>query len=259
MKFSKAAQLLEGVPYISNEHARQLYDFVVETRPHQVLELGFAHGTSTCYMAAAMEETGIGRVTTMDKPHTRSLQPNLEELLGRLGLGRLVDPIFCEVTYTWELMQLIERHTVDGLCHPSYDFCFIDGAHTWEADGFAFFLADKLLKPGGWMLFDDLHWRHADDPAEMEKPWIKPLPHDMKATAQVGKIFGLLVVQHPGYSDFRVEGEWGWARKIAGAPGAATVGRDVLDRIYGRPGSGGNARRLSRRVADRLLKRNPGG
>ena len=45
-----------------------------------------------------------------------------------------------------------------------YDFCFIDGAHTWDTDGFAFCLVDRMLRPGGWIIFDDLNWTHAHSP-----------------------------------------------------------------------------------------------
>ena len=41
---------------------------------------------------------------------------------------------------------------------PEFDFVFLDAGHTWDVTGFAFFLVDRLLRPGGWLLFDDLNW-----------------------------------------------------------------------------------------------------
>lgn len=41
---------------------------------------------------------------------------------------------------------------------PLWDYIFIDGAHTWDVDGFAFLLCDMLLAPGGHIDFDDYHW-----------------------------------------------------------------------------------------------------
>ncbi|HLM37401.1 MAG TPA: hypothetical protein VK287_06410 [Gaiellaceae bacterium] len=51
-----------------------------------------------------------------------------------------------ERSYNWELMHLIERQQEEGA--PGwFDFCFFDGGHTWETDGFALLLVDKLCGP----------------------------------------------------------------------------------------------------------------
>jgi hypothetical protein len=34
-------------------------------------------------------------------------------------------------------------------------------AKNWTIDGFPFFLVDKLLRDGGWILFDDFDWTYA--------------------------------------------------------------------------------------------------
>jgi len=41
---------------------------------------------------------------------------------------------------------------------PQFDYCYIDGAHTWDGTSLSFLLVDLLLKPGGWVVFDDLNW-----------------------------------------------------------------------------------------------------
>jgi hypothetical protein len=164
-----------------------------------------------------------------------------------------VRPVYGEQSYTWELKRLIERQSVKGT--QLFDFCFIDGAHTWDTDGLAFFLVDKLLRPGGWILFDDLDWRLSDNPVEMENPWIKSLPEDLKNAPQIGNVFELLVCQHPGYTDFRVDGRWGWARKSAESSSGTNATADVLDHIYGRPTIRHDAYVLARRAAGRLLHR----
>ena len=49
---------------------------------------------------------------------------------------------------------------------------------------------DKLLRPGGWLLFDDLTWKiEATDVHESER-----------ALAQVQEVFDLLVKGHPSYN-----------------------------------------------------------
>ena len=52
-----------------------------------------------------------------------------------------------------------------GTVEPVYDFVYLDGAKHWTIDGLAVVLVEKLLRPGGWLLMDDLGWTYADDPA----------------------------------------------------------------------------------------------
>lgn len=56
-------------------------------------------------------------------------------------------------SYAWSLMRLVEQHPA-----PIWEYVFLDGKHTWDVDALAFVLIDKLLKPGGYLDFDDYHW-----------------------------------------------------------------------------------------------------
>jgi hypothetical protein len=58
-------------------------------------------------------------------------------------------------SYNWSLLQLITAQ--QG--RPLFDYCFLDGAHTVAVDALNFFLADRLLRVGGYMDFDDYNWR----------------------------------------------------------------------------------------------------
>ena len=178
-----------------------------------VLELGFAHGTSTAYIAAALQERGEGVVVTIDRPQALDRQPNIHQILETLGLQRFARPIIAERSYNWELMHLIEQQHEDGR-EGWFDFCFVDGAHTWETDGFAFFLADKLLRPDRWILFDDLPWTQEGSP-NLSPEKAREIPAEERQTPQMLKVFELLVRQHPAYTDFRVMGTYGWAYKAA--------------------------------------------
>jgi predicted O-methyltransferase YrrM len=252
MKFDEASRQLEGVPHIHPRNARALYDFVLQSGANDILELGFAHGASTSYMAAALDERGGGRIITMDLELAKQRQPSLVDTLERTGLAKYVEPVYSAITYTWELMKLIEQQTHEGVCRPMFDFAFIDGAHTWEADGLAFFLTDKLLRPGGWVLFDDLQWSF-DDESMRGDPFAERMPPDMRSAPQVAKIFDLLVTQHAGFGEFRVDGNWGWARKTGGEV-AGGASPEVLDRVYGT-----SIRRdvelLARKIARRVVRR----
>jgi predicted O-methyltransferase YrrM len=223
MDVEQVIGLVGDVPYITPQRGREIYEFVSRQRPQSVLELGFAHGASSCYIGAAMKANGSGRLTTIDLDHRRQAKPefrkflslsqcdpDIETLLEITGLQDWVRPIRTPSSYTWELMHLIEMTPAGGWM---FDFAFIDGAHSWFVDGFAFFLVDRLLKPGGWILFDDLDWTFGSSPTVAHTDLVKAMPDEERDTPQVGRIFDLLVRPHPGYSEFRVDGSWGWARK----------------------------------------------
>ncbi len=221
MDFNQIDRHLKGLPLISSGRARALYDFVIENECRDVLELGFAHGKSSCYLGAAIQELGSGSVLTMDKATARGLSPNIETVLEQTGLSDWVQPVFANRSFTWELMKVIEAATVNGRCRPRFDFCFLDGGHTWDVTGFAFFLVEKLLKPGGWLLFDDLGWTLAHNNNPDVRRRAAQLPKDEATTAQVGKVFSLLVEPHPEFGNCRIERgrlidryQWGWAQKL---------------------------------------------
>lgn len=226
----EALSELDYPPLTSQDGGRKLYEFVRESGVTDVLELGFAHGTSSMYIAAGLDERGSGRLTTIDRESARAREPSIEGLLAVTGLGKYVQPIFAATSYTWELMTIIEDRSHGGQTEPQFDFCFIDGAHTWADDGLAFFLVDKLLVPGGWILFDDLHWRYADSPTMKEDPDVLAMPEVERATPQVMKVFSLLVYQHPGYEAHRVKEGWGWARKAGGSVDPRIT--DLIDRLH---------------------------
>jgi predicted O-methyltransferase YrrM len=202
--------------------AREIYDFVRREQPRECLELGFAHGVGTVYIASALEANGEGRITSVDRAAAREFDPPAEELVARAGLEHRVELVREESTYNWFLHRRIGERSRDGRCEPYLDFCFIDGAHTWVDDGFAFFLVDKLLRPGGWILFDDLNWR-------MPESWSDVPEHERRMT-QMNEVFELLVQQHPAYDRIETDGRWGWAHKSSEGLAAVrtVVRRDQL-------------------------------
>ncbi len=116
------------------------------------------------------------------------------------------------------------RQLRDG-AGPSFDFCYLDGAHTWDVDGFAFLLLDRLMKPGGWVLFDDLDWSLAEDPD------VKPgdLPEEERLARQVRLVWDLLVVPHPNYGLLREDGMWGYAQKLREGQAASDRRIEVMN------------------------------
>lgn len=168
-----------------------------------------------------METLGAGRLISIDNQSALEREPSAAELLAQAELDHRVELVYERTSYNWFLHRKIREQTRDGTCDPCYDFVFIDGAHTWEDDGFAFFLVDKLLRPDGWILFDDLSWT-------MDERW-PDVPAEQRAVRQVEEVFDLLVSCHPSYRELHADGEWGGARKAkTGEPPVRTVRhRDV--------------------------------
>lgn len=210
MQLEKINNILHGVSGMNFHQAETMRNFILENRFENILELGFNHGVSTCYMAGVLDELGRGSITTIDQEWTRKAKPDLETILIELGLTKYVTPIYEPTSYIWALMKMLEE-----MPKPQYDFCYIDGAHDWFTDGFAFFLVDKLLTPGGWIIFDDFNWTFATSPSLKNSELVRNMPTDEKTTPQIRKVFELLVEQHSGYDDFIVKDGWGYARKVS--------------------------------------------
>ena len=219
MKFQTVQQQVAGIPFILPELARDIYDFILEKQPRQCLELGFGHGASSCYIAAALEEVGHGHLTAVDLEPAREWQrPAIEDLLARTGLAPRVTVVREPASYTWFLKRMIAERTGNGICRPLYDFCFLDGAKNWTIDSAAFFLMDKLLRAEGWLLFDDLQWTYASKKAEGKQVSDGIALHDMGPDEleepHIELIFQLLVMQHPAYTNFHIKDNWwAWAQK----------------------------------------------
>ncbi len=201
-------EVVGDLPWMSLPQARTMTAFIREHRLQEILELGFYSGVSTCYLAAAIEDLSSGAVTTIDLEKARAHRPNIEELLEKTGLRQRVRIFYEPSSYTWRLMRFLEEDPA-----PRFDFCYLDGAHQWAVDGFAFFLVDRLLRPGGWIVFDDLDWNVADCPVNRDSEWARRLPPEERNTAQIRKVYELLVKTHPSYTEFRVEAGMAYARK----------------------------------------------
>lgn len=92
---------------------------------------------------------------------------------------------------------------------PKYELVFIDGPKDWTNDGCAFFLADKLLRPGGTIVFDDYSWSYRADAAARGKTHDRGYIFEHMSSEEfenphVEAIVRLLVMQHPDYSDFQI-------------------------------------------------------
>jgi predicted O-methyltransferase YrrM len=152
------AKALAKTPGSRDDAAGEIAGFILKHGLRNCLELGFAHGKTTTYMAHSTQQIG-GKTTAIDLESARTRTPNIFDALALAQIDPSQVEIYFEPTsYTWRMMKFLEAGRAG-----TFDFVFLDGAHSWFVDGLAFFLADMLLRPGGWILFDDLNWNFHDD------------------------------------------------------------------------------------------------
>jgi predicted O-methyltransferase YrrM len=81
-------------------------------------------------------------------------------------------------SYNWSLAKLIDENT-----GPIYDYVFLDGAHNWAIDALTTFLADRMLKVGGYLDFDDYNWTLCESPSLNPKSF--PLTRKLYTAEQI--------------------------------------------------------------------------
>lgn len=204
MELEDANKILKDVFGMSLGQAKYLEKFITNNKLSNLLELGFAHGVSSCYLATILKNNGKGHLTTIDLLSAKNRKPNIEQLLKKLELTEYTSIYYEYESYNWRLMKFIEENN-----EPLFDFCYIDGAHDWNVDGFAFLLVDKLLKPGGWVIFDDMDWTFGSSPSMRNIGRVLNMPPDVKNTPHVSKVFEILVKKHPNYCNFETT-NFGW-------------------------------------------------
>ena len=208
LEIRKTYEKIGNIPFMTFKQANILDNLIKTFDLKNLLELGFMYGVSSCYLASTLKELGRGHLTTLDLYGAKNRTPNIEELLDICELREYVT-VHYDKSYNWRLMKFLQSNT-----EPIFDFCYIDGAHDWYNDALAFTLVDKLLKPGGWVVFDDINWTFAKSPGQKDSDFVKNMPDEEKNTPQVKLIFDLLVKRNPNYCNFAIINDgWGIAQK----------------------------------------------
>lgn len=223
-------EALEYETLTSPSTGRLLYELVSREGVSDVLELGFANGTSTAYMAAALDEKKRGSIVTIDRPDALERHPDIHTVLGSLGLRPWVTPIVTPTSYTWELLKMLEANMTGAQTRRCFDFCFLDGSHTWETDGFAFLLVDRLLRLDRWIVFDDVAWSFETSPTLRRSERTRRMSPDERATQQIRKVVDLLV--RPAGYEVRIVGNVALAYKPG--PDGGGGHRDDFDLLVDR-------------------------
>jgi predicted O-methyltransferase YrrM len=193
----------KDLPFMTLPQALWITELIQREKLSQVLEIGFFHGVSTCYLASAVAPL-CGHVTSIDIPFSAGLSPTAEDLLSLCGLESYATICREPAGAAWHLMRLIS----EGL---RFDFCYVDDSHTWNVTGLHFFLAEKLINPGGFLLFDDLKWTVAG--SKSGNVTGTGLTEEQRKTQQVKKVWELLVKTHDNLTAFKEIDGFGLCQK----------------------------------------------
>lgn len=174
---------------IDTDFTRRLAALLAESDPDDrvIAELGTWNGGTAAQLAGFLANRGELHLFDYEdivRPVARDLRgAGCTNVTAWPNSRKLLD------SYCWSLRRvMVER---PGL---RFDYVYIDGAHTWAVDGFAFLLCDLLLKPGGFVEFDDYGWTLANsslDPRRVPETALLHTPEQI-ATPQVRDIVELL-------------------------------------------------------------------
>lgn len=200
----------KNLPYMQYKQAKEIQNIIIENNFKQILELGFYHGKSSLLIASILSNITDSHLTTLDIKSATTRIPNIYDLLKTENLSHKVSVKICRRSYTFELMNEIISDS-----KPKYDLCYFDAGHTLDYTGLGFYLVDKLLNPGGIIIFDDLDWTiEKSQNAQRSKNSYPNYSDDEKKMQAVRVIFEHLV-KDAGYECTEIkELGWGIARKL---------------------------------------------
>lgn len=127
--------------------AQLLQRWLRDQSPRRLLEIGLAYGISTLSILAALEEPPR-RYDIIDAFQHRDWHGIGLRHLREAGMPRGL--VFHE-----ELAELcLPRLLGNG---ARYEFAYVDGWHTFDQVAVEFYFINRMLEPGGVIVFDDVH------------------------------------------------------------------------------------------------------
>ncbi len=133
-------------PGISEERGQYLFDLIRARRPALTLELGFAYGTSTLFIAEALRRNGRGHHVVID--------PLERTRFDGLGLKHVEEAgLSSWITFHEEPAELcLPRLVGEGTV---VDFAFDDSGHLFDHVITEFLFLARLLRTGALLVVDD--------------------------------------------------------------------------------------------------------
>jgi len=172
-------------------------DFLATTNCKVIAEVGVGVGSTSMAIAQWLDGKGMLHLfdfqERVDMVAEQLRQKGYRNVVAHGNSKRLLD------SYNWSLMKLLREHE-----HPIFDYVYLDGAHTWAVDALAFFLIDRLLRPGGYIDFDDYDWTISSSPTV--NPKVYPIMNKLYTPEQVNEpnvklIVDLLVRRDASYEE----------------------------------------------------------
>jgi predicted O-methyltransferase YrrM len=140
-----------GLPtFMDPEEGKLLARVVNKVQPRVSLEIGCAYGVSTLHICAALSAVPHASTHIVVDPFQRTKWHGVGlHNIEASGFSSFVR--FIESRSETVLPQLLTEGT-------RLDFALIDGLHTFEQCMVEFFYLDRMLNPGGALVFDDADW-----------------------------------------------------------------------------------------------------
>jgi len=163
----------------------------------QYAEFGVNLGATTLEIARHLN--GSGKISLFDYQYNVDYVAQLLLSHGYGNVQKYGSSTKVLDSYNWPLSSLLKEN--DG---PLFDYCFIDGAHTWNVDALTFFLVDRLLEVGGLVDFDDYQWSLSKSPTLAPNVFPKTAEFytdEQIEDQQVKRVVDLLVKTSPRYEE----------------------------------------------------------
>ncbi len=132
---------------VGRHEGQRIYEMVLRERPQRTLEVGMALGLSSLWICQALSELGTG--------HHIAIDPHQAGEFGNAGLANVARAGCAErlTFYEEPSHRVLPRLEAQGL---KVDLIFIDGMHLFDYAFVDLFFADRLLRPGGMLIFHDV-------------------------------------------------------------------------------------------------------
>lgn len=204
-------QILALVPSPTHtrlKYGQMLYEFITTNHLSVGLELKSFPDISTIYIAGAIEALETGHLRSVCEKRTRATDYDTLAALKETELNRFVSLYQEPTSYNWCLMKFLQEDI-----YEHFDFCVIDGGATWAGVGFACCLVERLLKPGGWIIINNLNFNFRAS-RQRNAPFVTKMAEEEQITRQVRCAYDLLLQSNPLFGMFRKHGSLALARKM---------------------------------------------
>lgn len=132
---------------IRYDQGMTIYELIRRMKLENTLEIGMAYGLATLFICQAHHDNGVGRHIAIDPMESSLFKSIGLSNIRKAGLDHVFD-LFEAPSY-----EILPQLLSNG---EQFDFAFIDGMHLFDYTLVDFFYIDRLLKPGGYIMVDDV-------------------------------------------------------------------------------------------------------